>query len=123
MELFGTEAGFCSQTAVLWQFIGQALLVIKIIVPVTLIVLGIITLGKAVISTDEKEIKNGFNSMIKKFIISVMIFFIPTIVTALFGIVNGFNELKNDYDVCEACISHPKSDYCVSKVVAIEDAN
>lgn len=123
MDLFGTESGFCSQTAVLWQFIGQALLVLKIIIPIVLIVLGIITLGKAVISTDEKEMKKGFNSMLKKFIIAVFIFFIPTIVTALFGIVNGFNELKDDYNVCESCISHPKGEYCVNKVLAIQDAN
>ena len=119
MELIGTEKGFCAQTAVFWQFIGQVITIFKIVIPVILIVIGIITLGKAVISTDEKDMKNGVNSMIKKFITAVVIFFLPTIVTALFGIVNDFNELKDDYAVCQKCIAQPKGDYCKSKVIAM----
>lgn len=119
MGLIGTENGFCAQTAVLWQLIGNVLLIFKIVIPVILIVIGIITLGKAVISTDEKDMKNGVNSMVKKFLVAVLIFFIPNIVTTLFGIVSGFNELKSDYNVCQKCISHPKGDYCESKVIAM----
>ena len=122
MELFGTENGFCAQTAEFWQLVGNILLVFKIIVPVILICIGIITLGKAVISTDEKDMKNGFNSMIKKFITAVCIFFLPTIITTMFGIVNGFDELQKDYNVCQKCITNPKGEYCESKVVAIVDA-
>ncbi|MBE6155913.1 MAG: hypothetical protein E7164_04070 [Firmicutes bacterium] len=119
MDLIGTENGFCAQTAGFWQLVGNILLVFKILIPVALIILGIIILGKAVISSDEKEMKKGFNSMLKKFLIAVLIFFIPSIVTTLFGIVNGFNELKADYNVCQKCVAHPKSDYCENKVIAV----
>ncbi|MBE6148505.1 MAG: hypothetical protein E7167_03315 [Firmicutes bacterium] len=119
METFGTEHGFCAQTVEFWQLIGNILLVLKIIIPVILIVIGIITLGKAVISTDDKDMKNGFNSIIKKFVTAVLIFFLPTIITTLFGIVNGFEDLKSDYNVCQKCISNPKGDFCQSKVIAI----
>ncbi|MBQ6841424.1 MAG: hypothetical protein IJO63_04855 [Bacilli bacterium] len=120
METFGTEAGFCAQTAVFWQVVGNILLIVKILVPVALICIGIITLGKAVISTDEKDMKNGFNSIIKKFLTAVVIFFLPTIITTMFGIVNGFGELKSDYNVCQKCISNPKGDFCQSKVIAMD---
>lgn len=123
MESFGTEYGFCAQTASLWQMIGIILLVVKIVIPVILIILGIITLGKVVISTEDKEIKQGINSMIKKCLIAVIIFFVPTIVSAVFGLVGGFQELEDDYAVCEACVAHPKGKYCVSKVIAMEDAD
>lgn len=120
MSSFGTESGFCAQTAIFWQLVGNILLIIKILVPVALICIGIITLGKAVISTDEKDMKNGFNSIIKKFLISVFIFFLPTIVTTMFGVVNGFDDLRSDYNVCQKCISNPKGNYCKSKVIAME---
>lgn len=119
MELFGTEQGFCSQTAEFWQLVGNLLLVFKIIIPVILIVLGIIMLGKAVISSDDKDMKKCFGSIFKKFIAAVFIFFLPTIITTFFGIVNGFDDLKNDYNVCRKCISSPKSNFCQNKVIAV----
>lgn len=122
MELFGSESGFCAQTAEFWQLIGNILLVVKIVIPVALIIIGIIMLGKAVISTDEKEVKKCFNSMFKKFLTAVLIFFMPSLISTLFGIVNGFDELKNDYNVCQKCISNPKGDFCENKVMANQDA-
>lgn len=118
---FGTENGFCAQTAGVWQLIGYLLLMFKVVIPSILIVIGIITLGKAVISSDDKDMKTGVRSMIKKFVVAVFIFFIPSIVTALFGFVNGFNEIKDDYNVCSRCISNPKSAYCEKKVIALQD--
>lgn len=113
---FGSENGFCAATATVWQFIGYILLLMKIIIPAALIVIGVITLGKAVLSTDDKDMKNGVKTMIKKFIAAVVIFFIPTIISSLFGFVNGFDDLKADYAVCSKCISNPRSNYCVAKV-------
>ena len=120
MDLFGTEAGFCAQTANFWQLIGLFLLIFKIVMPVILIVIGVITLGKAVISSDEKDAKNGFTSMIKKFIIAVIIFFLPTIISTMFGIVKDFKIVEKDYGVCNKCITNPKGDYCNNKVLALE---
>ncbi len=121
MELFGTEAGFCSQTAGLWQLVGYLFMIFKIVIPISLIVTGILTLGKAVISNDEKENKKGYSTLLKSIITAVVIFFIPSIVTALFGVVDGFNELRPDYDVCKRCMTNPKSDYCTSKVIALQN--
>lgn len=118
MYMIGTENGICSQTAGFWQLVGQLLTIIKIVIPVALIIVGIITLGKAVITTDEKEAKKGFQLLIKKFIVAVFIFFLPTLVTAMFTTVKDFSELRDDYDVCRECIVSPKGDYCNSKVIA-----
>lgn len=115
----GTEYGICAQTAGVWQLVGQLLALFKIVVPVMLILVGVITLGKAVISTDENEAKKGFSLLIKKFLVAVAIFFMPTIITALFTSVDNFNELKDDYDVCRTCITSPNGDYCENKVIAV----
>lgn len=113
MEI-GKADGFCATTAPVWQFAGYAVLVLKIVIPSILIILGIVALGKAVIAADDKEIKTAVNSLIKKFIAAVIIFFIPNIVSALFGIVNGFKDVQADYDVCVKCITSPNSNKCVA---------
>lgn len=121
MEYYGTAYGFCSQTADIWQLLGYFVMIFKIVLPIVLIILGMFTLGKAVISDDDKDMKKGINSMLKKFVASVVIFFLPTIVTALFGIVDGFDDLKSDYSVCQDCMTHPKGENCVSKVLAAKN--
>lgn len=121
MEYYGTAYGFCSQTANVWQLLGYFIMIFKIVLPVILIILGMFTLGKAVVSDDEKDMKKGINSMLKKFVVSVVIFFLPTIISALFGIVSGFDELKSDYNICEDCMVHPKGESCTTKVLAMEN--
>ena len=67
-----------------------------------------------------KDIKKAVSSLIKKFIYAVCIFFVPQIVTALFGVVSGFREVRNDYDVCKDCIVNPKGIECNKYVVMSE---
>ncbi len=98
---------FCTDTASIWHFVGQLVTVFKIIIPIIIIILGIIDLGKAVIASDEKEISKATNFLIKRFIAGIVIFFIPTIVGALFSILASFSEVKADYNVCVKCITAP----------------
>ena len=111
-----TNKGFCYNTSVIFQFIGYIVMVLKIVIPAILIVIGVVALGKAVIADDDKEIKTAVNSLIKKFITAVFIFFIPTIVSALFSIVNGFSDVKPDYDICVKCITNPGKGTCSTAV-------
>lgn len=98
---------FCSDTANLWQFVGYILLVFKIVIPIILIIFGMIDLGKAVTSSKDDEIKKATQALAKRAIAAVVIFFIPTIVGAIFGIVDGFQEVKGQYDICSKCITSP----------------
>ena len=75
----GTENGFCASTITIWQGLGYVLLIFKIVLPILLIVIGIITLGKAVITDDDKEVKKGIKGLIVKFIIAVVTFFYQTL--------------------------------------------
>ena len=113
MQNIGTSVGFCSQTVGVWQVVGYFLLIFKIIFPIILIVIGIITFGKAVISDDEKEVKKGYTSLLKKIIVCIVMFFLPQIITAIFNIVVvDFKSVKDDYNVCKACIISPNGDDC-----------
>ena len=112
----GTENGFCQSTITVWQNLGYILIIVKILLPIVLIVMGILTLGKAVISDDDKEIKKGIRSLINKFIIAVVIFFLPSIMNGIYPLITGFDAVKNDYDVCMECFSKPKSSKCIKRV-------
>ena len=101
--------GFCSNTANIWSVVGYFVLIIKIVIPLLLIVLGMIDLGKAVISSDEKAIKSSTNILIKRFIAAVVIFFLPSIGGACFRLVNGFSSVEADYMVCVNCVTNPQN--------------
>ncbi|MBP5683799.1 MAG: hypothetical protein J6X02_00905 [Bacilli bacterium] len=113
MQSIGTSAGFCSQTVGVWQVVGYFLMIFKIVLPIVLIVIGVITFGRAVVSDDEKQIKKGYLSLFKKLIVCIVAFFLPQIVTTIFNIVvDDFKNIKEDYDVCKTCIISPNGDKC-----------
>lgn len=62
--------------------------IVQIGIPIVLIVLGTVDLGKAVISSDEKEVKQAQSRLIKRCIYAVAVFFITTIVTLLMSLVS-----------------------------------
>lgn len=55
-------------------------------IPIILIVLGTIDLGKAVIAGKEEEIKKNQQMLIKRAISAVVVFFVTTLVSFIFGI-------------------------------------
>ena len=54
--------------------------------------MGTIDLGKAVISSDEKEVKQAQSRLIKRCIYAVAIFFITTLVTLIMSLVTTGTE-------------------------------
>lgn len=74
---------------------------VQIGIPILLIVFGTIDLGKAVISSDEKEVKQAQGRLIKRFIYAALVFFVVTFVTAVMGIVAKGGE--GDTEGWKAC--------------------
>lgn len=66
--------------------------IVQIGIPIILIVMGTVDLGKAVISSDEKEVKGAQGRLIKRCIYAVLIFFITTLVTVLMNLVGTAND-------------------------------
>ena len=110
----GTEYGFCASTANVWQIVGMALIVFKIIIPILLIVWGMLDLGKAVIAAKDDEIKKATKSLAMRAISAVVIFFIPTIVNAVLGMISNFSAsgAQEDWNVCRKCITNPNDTEC-----------
>ena len=102
--------GFCAETANIWKVLGYVVMIIKIVIPLILIILGMVDLGEAVVSNDDKAINNAVSKLLRRFIAAIVIFFIPTIVSALFNALNIRSEAdKADYNVCVQCITSVNS--------------
>ena len=66
--------------------------VVMIVIPIALIIFGTIDLGKAVIASDEKEVKAAQGRLIKRFIYAALIFFVPMLVGVVMNIVSAGGE-------------------------------
>lgn len=83
----------CNGLLPIVQFIRNGVFpIIQIGIPILLIIMGSIDLGKAVMSSDDKEIKGATSKLIKRVLMAVAIFFVVTLVTIvmnLFGTVDS----------------------------------
>lgn len=57
--------------------------IIQIGIPILLILMGTVDLGKAVMSNDDKEIKGATSKLLKRAIAAVAVFFVTTLVTVV----------------------------------------
>ncbi len=92
-----------------FQIVGYALFVLKIVAPIALIIVGSISIGKAVVSGDNKAINQSIGNLIKKAIAAVVIFFIPTIVSFVISLVDGATNDVKKFDCLTNCVQQPKS--------------
>lgn len=113
MFLMEEGINFCTKTANAWQIVGYVLLVFKIVIPILLIIFGMLDLGKAVTQSDEKAISKATMALVRRAIAAVVIFFIPTLVGVIMGLVTGFtNKAAADYENCRKCITNPYGETC-----------
>ncbi len=72
-------------------------------IPIVLIILGTIDLGKAVIASDEKEVKAAQSRLIKRFIYAALVFFIVTLVSVLMHVVATGDAQDSDTESWRTC--------------------
>lgn len=116
------EINFCEQNGVrkTFQIVGYILYIAKIMVPLILIILGTIDFAKATISSDDKAPKDALAALVRRIIIAVIIFLIPTILNFLLGLVNGASEaFKNsEFTDCTECLFDPFGDCKAKDIIA-----
>ncbi|MBD8921903.1 hypothetical protein EGR52_02520 [bacterium] len=103
---------FCAKTASIWQFIGYGLFALKIVIPLIVIILGIMDFAKAVVRSDDNANRNASITLIQRFILAVCIFFVPTIVHIVIGLVSDLTKTKDSIEACETCLLKPVGDNC-----------
>ncbi len=112
--------GFCTNTSNIWSILGYIVMVFKIIIPLLLIVFGMVDLGKAVVSSDEKAISKAVSTLIKRFIAAVVVFFIPTLVSAIFNVLGILNS--SEYNTCVQCVTNVGGTDCETARVAAKNS-
>lgn len=80
------------------NFVGKAFSLIQIFIPIGLIILGSIDLGKAVMSSDEKAIKESQGMLFKRIGAAVAVFFVAAIVSIVMNMI-GNNAYKDCWNV------------------------
>ena len=63
--------------------------ILQIGIPIILIVLGTLDLGKAVISSDDKAVKEAQSKLIKRCIYAILVFFIVTLISVVFTMIGN----------------------------------
>ena len=99
-------SGFCADTASIWGLLGYVIMVFKIVIPLLLIILGMIDLGKAVVASDDKAISKSVNTLIQRFVAAIIMFFIPTIVSAIFNATTNSGVTKDSNNICVQCLTN-----------------
>lgn len=74
------------------ELIHTIIVILKFCIPILLVVLGMLDLGKGVIVSKEDEIKKGQQMFIKRLISAVFVFFVVTIVQLVVGFVDDKNS-------------------------------
>ena len=69
--------------------------IIQIGIPILLILMGTIDLGKAVLSSDDKEIKGATGKLIKRAIAAIAVFFVATIVSLVMNMFSSSGASDN----------------------------
>ncbi len=87
INLLDVTCGGINIPAIIPNLVGYLILGIQIFIPIVLIVLGMLDMGKAVLSNDEKTMKEAQGRLIKRIIYAVIIFLIVSIVKIVVGVV------------------------------------
>ncbi|MDD2409385.1 MAG: hypothetical protein PHD03_01535 [Bacilli bacterium] len=100
---------FCTQASSILQFVGWVLTFFKIGIPLVIIAYGMVDFGKAVVASEDNEIKNQTRRLLYRALAGVVIFFIPTLVMWIFGAISEYNDsyAKANFDMCKTCVLSP----------------
>lgn len=102
-------ADFCTETSRAWRVFGYLITALKILIPVIIIVMGSLDLGKAVVANSEDEMKKATQVLIKRIIAGIVIFFIPTIINLVLKLASNYVGVVSSGSGCIECVSKPGS--------------
>jgi surface polysaccharide O-acyltransferase-like enzyme len=94
-------AQFCESTKEIWSVIGTIITIIQYAIPVIIVLLGTLDLGKAVMAGKDDEIKTAQKMLIKRIIYGVVVFFVVVVVKAIF---TGIGHSEATTNACFAAM-------------------
>lgn len=98
MYILGSGCGWIPDAPI--KFLSNIIDIIKILTPVVLIIMGVISFGKAIMSQKEDEIKKAQGSFIKKIISGAAVFFVIVFAEWVMNILSNAGATTNDAIRC-----------------------
>ncbi len=100
---------FCDEPSVrnVLRFLGFFLQIARLVVPIILIVQGTFTFFKAVTADADTELKKSAYAFGRKIAVGILVFFVPTLLDAIFGFFSLFSSVETDYATCKDCLLSP----------------
>ncbi len=95
---------FCTDAFDIFNLIAKVIFVLKIAIPIIIVILATLDLGKAVMAGEEKAIKEAQNMLIKRLIYGVAIFFVVTIVQVVFGLFDSEDATNSQCWTAATCL-------------------
>lgn len=92
---------------ILPNIVSLAVGIIQVVVPILLIIMGMLDLGKAVMASKEDEIKKAQTLFIKRIVAAVLVFFIVAVVKLVFSVLadaSAGTDTQIDGDSITECI-------------------
>lgn len=103
----------CRDFAKVLRIGGFIILIAKILIPLIIIVKASMNFVSVVIDGKPETLKKNFQKMLWSLIAGIFIFFIPTFINVVFGLVSKYNDNVNlDSKVCNACVFDPFGELC-----------
>ena len=99
---------FCADSTTIWAVVGWVMNIFKIIIPILLIIFGSIDFGKAVVGSDDKEIKKAAKQLGFRAAAALVIFILPSLIVMLFGWILEVSNSDVDYEKCVECVNSPR---------------
>ncbi len=103
----------CQDFAPALKTVGIIIIIIKILIPLIIIVKSSINFLSIVMSGEQSELKKQAQKLGNALIASVLIFFIPKFVDAIFSFVENYSE-SSDAKICRACLFDPYDPSCTN---------
>jgi len=85
----------CTSLGEILTFVKGIIGLIQIIIPIILIVMGMLDLGKAVMAGKEDDIKKAQGMLMKRVIAGVAVFFVGLLIGVIMGMVPGYKNCLN----------------------------
>ncbi len=100
---------FCKEEDVLkaFRFVGYILFFAKLLVPFIIIIMATFDYYKAVTAEKDDALQKQTKVFIRRLLTGIVIFFLPTILNTFMNLVNGWSDVKPDYEECVSCALDP----------------
>ena len=107
LNVLDVTCGGITIPSIIPNLVHYLILGIQIFIPIVLIVLGMLDMGKAVMSNDEKVMKENQNKLIKRIIYAVLVFLVVALVKTVIGMVAGIDsdDKVADKNTITTCIN------------------